>query len=183
MGFVSLLRNLFFVCVVWLFGQYPSGFLTRTWRKSKGLVRGWGETVASSLWELPWGNGNGPGEKLWDWQLPRFRNPELGSPSKAELQNNGRGGRVAGSEAGGLGWDNIMKTLIGQGKGFQLCPKGNGKPWTEEWHDQIRLDQISCVQLFATPWITAHQASLSITNSQSPFRLMPIKSVMPITQP
>ena len=25
---------------------------------------------------------------------------------------------------------------------------------------------LSCVQLFATPWITAHQASLSITNSQ-----------------
>ena len=32
--------------------------------------------------------------------------------------------------------------------------------------DQIRSDQsLSCVQLFATPWIAAHQASLSITNS------------------
>ena len=27
---------------------------------------------------------------------------------------------------------------------------------------------LSCVRLFATPWTTAHQASLSITNSQSP---------------
>ena len=38
---------------------------------------------------------------------------------------------------------------------------------------------LSCVRLFATPWITACQASLSITNSQSSLRLMSIKSVMP----
>ena len=30
-----------------------------------------------------------------------------------------------------------------------------------------------------TPWITAHQASLSITNSQSSLKLMSIESVMP----
>ena len=35
------------------------------------------------------------------------------------------------------------------------------------------------VQLFATPRITAHQASLSITNSQSSLKLMSIESVMP----
>ena len=34
------------------------------------------------------------------------------------------------------------------------------------------------VWLFVTPWIAAHQASLSITNSQS-FKLMSIESVMP----
>ena len=45
---------------------------------------------------------------------------------------------------------------------------------------QIRSDQsLSCVRLFATPWITARQAYLSITNSQSSLRLMSIKSVMP----
>ena len=38
---------------------------------------------------------------------------------------------------------------------------------------------LSRVQLFATPWTVAHQASLSITNSQSLLKLMPIKSVMP----
>ena len=38
---------------------------------------------------------------------------------------------------------------------------------------------LSHVRLFATPWITACQASLSITNSQSSLRLMSIKSVMP----
>ena len=46
--------------------------------------------------------------------------------------------------------------------------------------DQIRSDQLlSCVRLFAAPWIAARQASLSITNSRSSFRLTSIKSVMP----
>ena len=38
---------------------------------------------------------------------------------------------------------------------------------------------LSHVRLFATPWTTAHEASLSITNSQSLLRLMSIESVMP----
>ena len=37
----------------------------------------------------------------------------------------------------------------------------------------------SRVRLFATPWTTAHQASLSITNSQSLPKLMSLESVMP----
>ena len=37
----------------------------------------------------------------------------------------------------------------------------------------------SRVRFFATPWIAAHQASLSITNSRSSPRLMSIESVMP----
>ena len=38
---------------------------------------------------------------------------------------------------------------------------------------------LSHVWLFATPWTTAHQASLSITNSRSPPKPMSIESVMP----
>ena len=38
---------------------------------------------------------------------------------------------------------------------------------------------LSHVRLFATPWTTAHQASLSITSSQSLLNLMSIESVMP----
>ena len=38
---------------------------------------------------------------------------------------------------------------------------------------------LSCVQLFATPWIAAYQASLSITHSQSLRKLMSIELVMP----
>ena len=46
--------------------------------------------------------------------------------------------------------------------------------------DQIRLDQsLSRVRLFATPWIAACQASLSITNSRSSLRLTSIESVVP----
>ena len=38
---------------------------------------------------------------------------------------------------------------------------------------------LSHVQLFASPWTAACQASLSITNSQSLLKLMSIESVMP----
>ena len=38
---------------------------------------------------------------------------------------------------------------------------------------------LSCVQIFATPWTAACQASLCITNSQSLLKLMSITSVMP----
>ena len=41
------------------------------------------------------------------------------------------------------------------------------------------VQSLSRVQLFATPWTAVHQASLSITNSQSLLRLMFIESVMP----
>ena len=41
------------------------------------------------------------------------------------------------------------------------------------------VQSLSRVQLFATPWITARQASLSIINSQSSLRLTSIESVMP----
>ena len=38
---------------------------------------------------------------------------------------------------------------------------------------------LSCVWLFATPWTAAHQASLSITNSQNLLKLVSIELVMP----
>ena len=41
------------------------------------------------------------------------------------------------------------------------------------------VQSLSCIRLFATPWIAAHQASLSITNSRSLRKLMSIESVMP----
>ena len=41
------------------------------------------------------------------------------------------------------------------------------------------VQSLSCVQLFATPWIAARQASLSITSFQSSLRLTRIESVMP----
>ena len=41
------------------------------------------------------------------------------------------------------------------------------------------VQSLSHVRLFATPWTAACQASLSITNSQSPPKLMSIELVMP----
>ena len=41
------------------------------------------------------------------------------------------------------------------------------------------VQSLSRVQLFVTPWTAAHQASLSITNSQSLLKFMSIKLVMP----
>ena len=52
-------------------------------------------------------------------------------------------------------------------------------------HKDYLADQFNSVQsfshiwLFATPWIAAHRASLSITNSWSLHKLMSIESVMP----
>ena len=49
-------------------------------------------------------------------------------------------------------------------------------------NDQLSISSVqllSRVRLFVTPWITAHQASLSITNSWSLLKLMSTESVMP----
>ena len=46
-------------------------------------------------------------------------------------------------------------------------------------HQFSSVQLLSHVQLFATPWTTAHQASLSITNCSSLLKLMTIESVMP----
>ena len=43
----------------------------------------------------------------------------------------------------------------------------------------IVVQSLSRVQLFATPWTAARQASLSINNSRSLLKLMSIESVMP----
>ena len=47
------------------------------------------------------------------------------------------------------------------------------------WFQFNSVQSLSRVQLFATPWIAARQASLSITNSQSSLRLWSIESGMP----
>ena len=44
---------------------------------------------------------------------------------------------------------------------------------------KLQVQSLSRVWLFTIPWTTAHQVSLSITNSQSLLKLMSIDSVMP----
>ena len=47
------------------------------------------------------------------------------------------------------------------------------------WFPFSSVQWLNCVQFFAIPWITARQASLSITNPRNSLRHMSIKSVMP----
>ena len=47
------------------------------------------------------------------------------------------------------------------------------------WSASQSIQKLIHVQLFVTPWTAAHQASLSITNSQSLLKLMSIVSMMP----
>ena len=55
------------------------------------------------------------------------------------------------------------------------------RQWTLCWLVYMfsSVQSLSCVRLFATPWIAALQASLSITNTWSSLKLMSIESVMP----
>ena len=52
------------------------------------------------------------------------------------------------------------------------------------WFSSVSsVQSLSRVRLFATPWITARQASLSITNSRSLLEPMSIESVVPSNHP
>ena len=62
------------------------------------------------------------------------------------------------------------------------CPPHKMTLWTSLLPPLLVLSSVqslSCVQLFATPWTAAYQASLSITNSRSLLKLMSIELVMP----
>ena len=53
---------------------------------------------------------------------------------------------------------------------------------TGVWFSSVQFGSVQSlghVRLFETPWTTARQASLSITNSRSPHKPMSIESVMP----
>ena len=61
-------------------------------------------------------------------------------------------------------------------KGLSLSSWGS---WFDHNHNITVVQSISHVQLSGTPWTAARQASLSITNSWSLFKLMSIESAMP----
>ena len=54
---------------------------------------------------------------------------------------------------------------------------GDGR--SPQSHYTVAVQLLRHALLFETPWTTAHQASLSITNSQRLLKLMSIESVMP----
>ena len=70
-----------------------------------------------------------------------------------------------------------LETTINKGKGNNY---GLIKDIVINTVDSISsVQSLSRIQLFATPWAAARQASLSITNSRSSLRLTAVKSVMP----
>ena len=85
-----------------------------------------------------------------------------------------------------------MKEERACGSCWIILPRGGGGAEDDTVTWKIRMDapgvslievssvqSLSRVQLFATPWTAACQASLSITSSQSLLKLMSIESVMP----
>ena len=73
--------------------------------------------------------------------------------------------------------------MLSEFQSLCLCFEENGDSSNllhSNFLDKIRSDQLfSHVQLSATPWTIARQASLSITNSQSSLKLTSVESVMP----
>ena len=62
-------------------------------------------------------------------------------------------------------------------KGMLLLQQYNQSPFSSVQFSSVQ--SLSHVRLFATPWIAARQASLSITNSRSSLRHTSFESVMP----
>ena len=62
---------------------------------------------------------------------------------------------------------------------FNLSQHQGHFQWVGPLHQFRSVQSLSHVWFFATPWTAAHQASLSITNSQRPHKPMSIESVMP----
>ena len=76
-----------------------------------------------------------------------------------------------------MGWKvciNLYLVLLSEVKVTQLC-----STLCDPLDYISSVQSLSCVRLFATPWIAARQASLSITNSWSSLKLKSIESVMP----
>ena len=67
----------------------------------------------------------------------------------------------------------------GRNKVTWLRYSSKSAPSQEQYHQFSSVQLLSSVWLFATPWIAACQASLSITNSRRSLRFSSIESVMP----
>ena len=63
---------------------------------------------------------------------------------------------------------------------LEKCKSKSKWDITSHWSESVSsVQSFSCVWLFVTPWTTASQAFLSITNSQSLPKLISIEFVMP----
>ena len=82
-------------------------------------------------------------------------------------------------------WEALLyRSVIQYSDSWIICQKScSALASTSIFSDPLSLfssvQSLSHIQLFVTPWTTARQASLSITNSRSPPKPMSIESVMP----
>ena len=81
-------------------------------------------------------------------------------------------------------WSHEIKRCLLLGKKSYCKPTQHIKKQRHHFankglHQFSSVQLLSHVQLFATPWTAAHQASLSITNYQSIFKLMSTESGVP----
>ena len=82
-----------------------------------------------------------------------------------------------------LAWDvhafSTGKQLSYPGHFLALEPRTYDQKWRRISYNVSSVQSLSHVWLFATPWTAAHQASLSITDSQNLLKPMSVESVMP----
>ena len=125
----------------------------------KNLPAMWETSVRSLGWEDPLEKGKATHSSILAWRIPWNTQPR----KLQRVQND---------------WATFTFTFhLSTWKEFhQVVEKG--RVFLFE-HQFSSVQSLSRVQLFATPWIAACQASLSITNSQSSPRLTSIESVMP----
>ena len=75
-------------------------------------------------------------------------------------------------------WTSLIEEILGKKKKND-AKQGDRLMNKQKQYQFSSVQLLSRVPLFATPWITARQASLSITNSRSSLKLTSVESVMP----
>ena len=73
----------------------------------------------------------------------------------------------------------FVVAVVCSADGNEKGKEASAFPSSALWAQFSSVQSLSRVQLFATPWTAAGQASLYITNSRSLLKLMSIESVMP----
>ena len=113
--------------------------------------------MAPCIWPPGWGTAaTSSRESVWDCLLTGPPGPFDSTPHLPPCQS-------------GEEWPGAQRTEMTVSHIIVCCP---------QVHAVVVVQLLSCVWLFAIPWTTACQASLSFTISRSFLRLMPIESRM-----
>ena len=115
------------------------------------------------------------GHEAWNWgssNLVMQRSLELLAFSEVMRAEGPTDGRTEGDEI--LGCGHHMAWLMKQATLDVITGSGVFTFWTN-----FVVQSLSHSRLFVTPWMAAHQDSLSFTTSWSLFKLMSIELVMP----